>query len=366
MKVSVQPVVLEFNPTAPESKPLRDSLSAVVRSGDQLWVASDETASVERLSFRGKGLFQSHRTFSLCKLLDLECPKGKKAKVHEIDIEGIDLQDEALWLVGSHSLKREKADPTATPEEGIQNLAQVKAEANRYTLGRIPLEPDASAGGWQLPSSGSAATLRRSDNGRGDALTRALQDDPHLSSFLSIPGKDNGFDLEGLAVTGNRLFLGLRGPVLRGWAVILELEWKLESKSKLKLKRIGKKDRRYRKHFLPLGGLGIRELCCHRGDLLIMAGPTMDLDGPVTVFRWKDALNGDADSLVSHSSLELLFQVPFGQGPDAGKDHAEGIALFSDTDASLSLLVVYDSPTEGRKVGPNSLRSDLFEIRVDG
>ena len=365
MKVSVEPVVLEFSPTAPGSKPLRDSLSAVARSGDQLWIASDESASAERLSFRGKGLFDSHRTFSLCELLDLECPKGKEARVHEIDIEGIDLQDEALWVVGSHSLKREKADPTASPDEGIRNLAQVKAEANRYTLGRIPLEPDAT-GGWQPPSSAPAATLRRSDDGRGDALTWALQDDPHLGPFFSVPGKDNGFDVEGLAVTGDRLFLGLRGPVLRGWAVILELEWKLESKSNLKLKRIGKEDRRYRKHFLPLGGLGIRELCIRRDDLLILAGPTMDLDGPVTIFRWKDALKVDAESLVSRASLEVLFQVPFGQGPDAGKDHAEGIALFSDSDSSFALFVVYDSPSEGRKVGSNGVRADLIEFRTSG
>jgi uncharacterized protein DUF3616 len=73
MKVSVQPVVLEFNPAAPGSKPLRDALSAVVCSGEQLWVASDETTSVERLSIRGAGLYQSDRTFSLCKLLDLDC-----------------------------------------------------------------------------------------------------------------------------------------------------------------------------------------------------------------------------------------------------------------------------------------------------
>ena len=50
--------------------------------------------------------------------------------------------------------------------------------------------------------------------------TRALADDPHFGPYMAIPGKDNGFDIEGLAVDGHRLLLGLRdvleasGPLL--------------------------------------------------------------------------------------------------------------------------------------------------------
>jgi hypothetical protein len=36
--------------------------------------------------------------------------------------------------------------------------------------------------------------------------------------------------------------------------------------------------------------LGVRELCLMNSDLLILAGPTMGLDGPVRIYRWKDAL----------------------------------------------------------------------------
>ena len=45
-------------------------------------------------------------------------------------------------------------------------------------------------------------------------LLEALAHDPHLAPFLSLPAKDNGFDLEGLAVLGKRVFLGLRGGCL--------------------------------------------------------------------------------------------------------------------------------------------------------
>lgn len=63
-------------------------------------------------------------------------------------------------------------------------------------------------------------------------------------------------------MAGERLFMGLRGPVLRGWAVILEVELEdNDQPSTLSLKAIGPSDRLYRKHFLHLGGLGIRDLC---------------------------------------------------------------------------------------------------------
>jgi hypothetical protein len=63
--------------------------------------------------------------------------------------------------------------------------------------------------------------------------------------------------VEGLTVAGERLFLGLRGPVLRGWAVVLEVEpAETGDPSLLKLKKIGPDGRRYRKHFLDLAGWG--------------------------------------------------------------------------------------------------------------
>jgi hypothetical protein len=98
----------------------------------------------------------------------------------------------------------------------------------------------------------NAAQLRGDD--KSNDLTDALASDKHLRASLSIPGKDNGFDIEGLAVVGDRIFIGLRGPVLRGWAVILEVEVNEgdDDASKLKLKKIGRDDRRYRKHFLQL------------------------------------------------------------------------------------------------------------------
>src|SRR5918999_1164596 len=56
--------------------------------------------------------------------------------------------------------------------------------------------------------------------GRGFGSQRSFE----LQGPLSLPAfgmkkVDQEIDIEGLAVSGERVFLGLRGPVLRGWAV---------------------------------------------------------------------------------------------------------------------------------------------------
>ena len=172
-----------------------------------------------------------------------------------------------------------------------------------------------------------------------------------------IPSKDNGFDVEGLAVSGDRVFLGLRGPVLRGWAIVVELRVRTTRDGELTLETLGSSGEPYLKHFLQLDGLGVRDLVIHGGDLLVLAGPSMDLDGPVYVYRWNDGLNQPADSLAFKKDLNTVVTVPFG----VTKDHAEGLSLVTDT--PLSVLVCYDSPDTSRIVG-SGVKADVFAIAL--
>lgn len=192
------------------------------------------------------------------------------------------------------------------------------------------------------------------------AAAIALQEDEHIRPFLAIPGKDNGFDIDGLTVAGERIFLGLRGPVLRGWAVVLEVAVVEDgSLSTLRLKAIGPNGRPYRKHFLQLGGLGIRDLCVQGSDLLILAGPTMDLDGPVSVFRWQGGSAPDGEVLVPANELQRVLDVPYGEGTD----HAEGVTLFAPNGGQAhSLLVVYDAAAERRKSERSTVTADVLEL----
>ena len=84
----------------------------------------------------------------------------------------------------------------------------------------------------------------------------------------------------------------------------------------------------------------------------------MDLDGPVFIYRWEEALNLREDSLTWKKDLTKLVAVPFG----VSKDHAEGLSLV--TDAPLSVMVCYDSPDGLRIDGSDGsgVKTDIFEI----
>ena len=190
----------------------------------------------------------------------------------------------------------------------------------------------------------------------GNALTRLLHRDCHLAASVSMPCKENGFDIEGLAAKGERVFLGLRGPVLSGWAVVVELKLKASKAGRLKLCKLGQGKRRYRKHFLPLEGLGIRDLRFDGDDLLVLAGPTMSHDGTGALFRWRKPLGAEGDRVHKHDDVERLADLPYRRGVD----QAEGVA-FVETDGRRRLLLVHDSPASARLSG-ESLVVDLLDL----
>ena len=343
-------VVLRFKD---EFKEHREDVSAVRLTPEQhLWLGSDETSTIERLSFVDSQIFAEHRQFRVADFIKLPELEGQ-----EIDIEGLAYAGHYLWFVGSHSWKRKKPKPDKTDEKNIKRLTKLESEANRYLLGRIPLVKGELLQSCPHPDNPSeqlsAAKLELTQ--RGNLLMDALADDPHLGFFVGamIPGKENGFDVEGLAFYQNRIFLGLRGPVLRGWAVMLEIELETSSPGLLKLKQIGEKQ--YKKHFVYLNGLGIRDLCLDGEDLVILAGPTMDLDGPVRIYRLKNGVNLREDVL---SKPDAVLEIPYGNGDD----HAEGMTLFTDITQTPSLLVVYDAPATKRLEGDDQVIADVFKL----
>ena len=189
----------------------------------------------------------------------------------------------------------------------------------------------------------------------GNALTRAVARDPHIGPFLHLPSKDNGFDVEGIAVLGDRVFLGLRGPVLGGWAIVLEVKVGEAAPGMLKLERLSS-GARYRKHFLDLGGLGVRDLCMDGRDLLILAGPTMKLDGPALVFRSPDVARSRRNEVIFGKDLDLVVSLPFG----TGADHPEGMALVSTDAGRRELLIVFEKTSGGRRLGPRTVGARSF------
>jgi len=340
-----------------DQEKLRDNLSAIVLDGNHLWLGGDEGTAIHRMTRGASGDFAEHTSFELKEILGLPGSADD-----EIDIEGLDVDGGFLWLVGSHSAKRKKAEAGESLVKNLKQLRNIEVEGNRLTLARVPLNVAATP----VAEHGELTAARLRGGTNANLLTDALKSDPHLGRFIphvssdfveGIPSKDNGFDVEGLAVRGNRVFLGLRGPVLRGWATILELKVKEKAEGELTLETFASSGKPYVKHLLQLGGLGVRELAIHGDDLLVLCGPSMDLDGPVFIYRWRNALKLQADSMTWQQELTKAVTVPFG----LGNDHAEGLSIASPD--PLSVMVCYDSPAKTRiSDDGDGVRADVFAV----
>jgi len=340
---------------------VKSNLSGAAFTGDWLWVAGDEACGLDRLRRldcvgRETLRFGEPRDFPLADLLDLP-----GAADEEADLEGMAVAEGYLWVVGSHGLKRKNAKPERNHADNARRLAKLSLDGNRRLLACLPIEPDAD---------GAPCLVRQAKDGRralrlkGDAqanlLTRALADDPHFGPYLAIPGKDNGFDIEGLAVFGRRLLLGLRGPVLRGWSALIEIEVEARGDA-LRLVPLDGGGALIRKHFLQLDGLGVRDLHFSGDDLYLLAGPTMVLNGEIRVFKWpaaKPVLAANQEPVRFEVALSESVVLPHGRG----SNRAEAIC---DLPADLagrkpSWLVLYDAPGADRREGEHTVFGDLL------
>lgn len=331
-----------------KAKKIAGSLSAVERIDDMLWLAGDEVSSIERLARDAADQFGGHTRISLVDVFQLEGDLDDEA-----DLEGIGYDDEAglLWVVASHSMRRGKDDQEPASLATVTAALQARRpQQNRFLLGSVAVE----RGGVPMLDPATARFLPRV--GHTNALTDFARASPLLRDFMETPSKDNGFDIEGIAARAGEVFIGLRGPVMDGWASILQLSPVDTATPHLAITGGGVK-RAPRHHLLDLDGLGVRDLCVLERDLLILAGPTMATEGPYRVFRWKDGAVASEARLVRGDTRELVFEIP--SGGKIGKP--EGMTLY-DTAGAGRLLVVYDRPAEGGQKDDQTYEADLFDL----
>lgn len=338
---------------------LSQNLSALAARDGKLWLGGDEGTSLYRLSKLGDGLYGEAKPVNLQEF-NLAGPKKANG---ESDIEGLARDGQRLWLVGSHSLRRRKHDTT----KGIPLSLHDEQSRNAHVLGCLRLNGEGDA---------VAGQRLAYDPGLGhDALTRALAADPRIHPFLAIPSKENGLDIEGLAARDDQVLVGLRGPVLRGIALVVDL-------------RLGGLDAdegpltlaRHRLRFLDLRGLAVRDLAVVPGedDVLVLAGPTMTQAGPCYLYRWRGALSaraipeaGDGAAAITVEEPEPLLWIRDGRpgrpsdDPDqpAGSDKPEGLEVQRHDTEGLVAWVAYDDPVAARRKGQGvRTRLDGFAI----
>ena len=109
--------------------------------------------------------------------------------------------------------------------ENIEHVSNLSADGNHFSATtRLPLDPS----GKPVAKQGALTVARLQGDAHGNLLTEALKNDEHIGPCVphvlpdgtvsTIPSKDNSLEVEGLSVSGNRVFLGLRGTGVRAGA----------------------------------------------------------------------------------------------------------------------------------------------------
>jgi len=295
----------QVNQAWPVAAPLKvDNLniSGVAHYKNYLFLATDEGSQLEVLKKNSSQQWQSHRVVHLSNNSD------------EIDIEALAWKKPYLYVLGSHSAKRKKIKGSLSNKENIKRLQNTSLEANRQQLFRVEFDNEMNA----LQSESLS-------------IQGMLKEHPILSAFTGLPSKENGVDIEGLAIDNKgRLLLGFRGPVLRGnLAPVLRLKRHKKDFSIKSSKTL----------YLSLAGNGIRGLSETENQFLVLTGAVGDQNTPYQVFLW----NGNQNLFGQNTNnLQLLCNLPSSQGKP------EGIQFIQQTANHIEFIIVQDGLPNGQ------------------
>lgn len=219
----------------------------------------------------------------------------------ELDGEAVAYADGAFYVSGSHGCSRRRGEFRLS----AFHLARIKVDAEGAADGKVELTYRLSD---MLRAAGPAAPF----------FGRSLMD-------------DNGLNIEGIAVTGDTLWAGLRAPSLdnRGFLVGASLK-------ALFAPGHAPATETPQVFELPAGSnRGIRDLApLPDGRLLALLGPAQDQGEPYSLML--------IDLARPHAAATL------GDLPDRGDDKAESLTVLAQDAKGLAVLVGYDGPKNGR------------------
>ena len=306
------------------------NISGIVSTDSTLVIGSDEGVTLLALE-RAAPDSHDYRA-SLAGIITLDAES-----TDEIDIEGLARGDKYIYAIGSHSRKRLriKNSPkhSETVEQNLERLAQTAIEPSRERLFRLKLADDGA-----IDRTGKDAL-------RSLSLRDFILNDPVLGPFQVIAGKENGVNIEGIAARGDtRLYVGFRGPKLRGNYVPVMLLRPRAGKEQAFLKKFKPKHLLSELRYVNLGGLGIRDMVAVSSGIVILGGPVGEEPLPYRLFFWdeenavpgKDARHAGATHIRSLCELAVPREVG-----------AEGLTLLEEDADSYTFMVVFDGANNG-------------------
>lgn len=307
--------------TLPDTIKAPEDISAIGAFGNFLIVGSDEGTGpganeniVQVLSKTGDAAYRVDH--------DILLFSGNDEDGKEMDIEGIAVEDETLYVLGSHSAKRPRVKGGRKYKKNLKTFRDTKIvrEKSRDRIYRIKLDGQGRA----IEGKSEHTSLRR-----------LIQDHPVLTTFSAIPSKENGVDMEGIAVRDGTLYLGFRGPVFRGgYAPVMTLDFDDPAGTHALL-------------YVRLGGRGIRSIARVSDGFLIVAGPVGDGPASYGLYHWdgRNMVPGKDRSPETMGRAWLLGEIrPPEEDGTTGK--AEGVAVLKEDADSYELIIVYDGIKE--------------------
>ena len=288
-----------------------EDVSAVAKIGPFIVIGSDEGVGEDEnknyIQLLKKGEDNSYAVHNNIFLFD-----GNKIEGKEMDIEGIAVASNNVYIIGSHSSKRKKVNEDKKYKKNRKKFHddKIEDEINRDWLYRLTIDTQGKEVGKEK------ITLRQ-----------IIKNDPVLKTFRRIPSKENGIDIEGIAVKGGWLYIGFRGPIFReNYVPVMKLKFDDPAGT-------------YDLLYIKLGGRGVRDMTSVSDGFLIVAGPVGDGPDSYQLYRWdgRDVIPGKGRDSADIGKIDFLGEI---RPPENGK--AEGVVVIQEDDTSYHLNIIYD------------------------
>lgn len=209
-----------------------------------------------------------------------------------------------FYIAGSHGLARKSGKLKNAP----------------FTVFRFKVDPQSGKPAFEVTDRQVPAQIEKSTALRA-AIRKAEFIGPHAEKLLG----ENGANIEGMAVDGERIYFGFRGPVEDGRAFIL---------SAAVDGLFGIKPLEAKTHALALGAdTGIRDLARVGGGILVLSGALNSQDVTPAVWLWSP----------SSGALKKLGELA---GTPSGAK-AETLLVLGEEPQRFRVLVMHDGPANG-------------------